>query len=55
MTAISMEYAWDGTAREPVLIIYDNGSRVASFEDEVEALQWIADEYGIDPDSVEVK
>lgn len=52
---IHMEYAWGGTAREPILIIYDNGSRVASFEDEAEAAQWIADEYGIDPGTVEIK
>lgn len=52
---ISVEYAWAGNGRDPVLIVYENGARVASFDEEAEAWQWIADEYAIDPDTVEIE
>lgn len=49
--SIRLEYAWGGNARPPVLVVYEDGRRVASFDSEEEARQWIADEYG--PEAVE--
>lgn len=53
---LHMEYAWGGTAREPVLVIYDDGRRVASFDTEAEADAWVREEYGDDAaDGIEIR
>ncbi len=43
---LSQEYAWGGTSREPVIVIYEDGARVASFDTEAEADTWVREEYG---------
>lgn len=43
---LSIEYLWDGTAREPFPAIYEDGHRVASFDTEREAIEWARKEYG---------
>lgn len=45
---VTTEYAWSGNAREPVIVIRENGVRVASFDDENEAHAWCVAEYGED-------
>lgn len=50
---IKIEAAWGGGGREPVHVVYEDGRRVASFDDEAEAVQWVKDEYGIDDDEIE--
>lgn len=43
---LKQEYVWGGTSREPVVTIYENGTRVASFDTEAEADAWVQEEYG---------
>ncbi len=40
------EYAWGGTSKEPVIVIREDGARVASFDTEAEADAWVREEYG---------
>lgn len=50
---IRIEAAWGGTSREPVYVVYEDGRRVASFDDDAEAVQWAKDEYGVEEEEIE--
>lgn len=43
---LKIESAWGGGGREPVIVIYEDGRRVASFDTDAEAEAWVDDEYG---------
>ena len=43
---LKIESAWGGGGREPVIVVYEDGVRVASFDTEAEAESWVDEEYG---------